>query len=138
MPETRVIQSTRLLAIAALVLFVVTACGGGGGGSGGGLTLVSGDQDADPVVLEIPIAYIRRPIPEAASDLRNPLAFNPGAELYVRERAATTADDIDVTSKIARIVAQEINADADTLAIDIKGLESSFDGKQLVLSLIHI
>jgi Hydrazine synthase alpha subunit middle domain len=134
MPETRVIQSTRLLAIAALVLFVLTACGGGGGGSGGGVTLVSGDQDADPVVLEIPIAYVRRPIPEAASDLRNPLAFNPGAELYVRERAATTADDIDVTSRIAGIVAQEIEVDADTLAIDIKGLESSFDGKQLVFA----
>jgi len=114
-----------------LAIACLAACGGGGGG---GVSLVSGDQDADPVVVEIPIAYVRRPVPETFSDLRDPLAFNPGAQLFLRERASTTADDIDITAQITAIVAEELDADAENLAVDIKGLESSFDGKTIVFA----
>ncbi len=119
-------------AVLALALSCLTACGGGGGG--GGVSLVSGDQDEDPVVVEIPIAYVRRPVPEQFSDLRDPLAFNPGAQLLLRERAATTAKDIDITAQITAIVAEELATEAENLVVDIKGLESSFDGETIVFA----
>jgi len=120
------------LSTTALILAGVAACGGGG--SGGNITLVIDEQSGDPVVLEIPIAYIIRPLPEEAPDLRDPLAFSPGARLIVRERASSTADDIDVTEAIANIVAEEEGVTAGSLAIDIKGLESSYDGSTLIFS----
>lgn len=132
MQNAPLLNRAALCAFVLTTLAVLTACGQGGGG--GGVTLASGGQNADPVVLEIPIAYIKRPLPEQASDLRDPLAFNPGAQLWVRDRASTTAEEVDVTAQISEIVAQETGADQDTIAIDIKGLESSFDGKQLIFS----
>ena len=84
------------------------------------------------MVLEIPVAYIRRPLPEQATDLRDPLQFNPGANLLVRDRASTSADEVDVTAQIATIVAAEEAVASEDIAIDIKGLESSYDGKQLI------
>ncbi|MEM8547316.1 MAG: hypothetical protein AAGF46_04045 [Pseudomonadota bacterium] len=118
-----------------LLLTEIAACGGGGGGSdGGSITLVAGDQSADPVVLEIPIAYVRRPLPEEATDLRDPLAFNPGANLYVRERASTSAAEILVTDQLRDIVATELEVEADSLAVDIKDLESSYDGNTLLFA----
>lgn len=132
MAKNRVKTIATTLPLTAL-LAVLVACGGGGG-SGGSVTLASGGQDEDPVVLEIPVAYVRRPLPEQPGDLRDPLAFNPGAELLVRERAATTADEVNVTGQLAEIVAAETGADAAALAIDIKDLESSYDGSTLVFA----
>ena len=123
----------RSLSGALLITWGITACTGGGG-SDGAITLATSDQSDDPVVLEIPVAYITRPLPEEATDLRDPLVFSSGAKLLVRERAATTAEDIDVTRQIAIIVAEEEGVDVDSLAIDIKGLESSFDGGTLIFS----
>ncbi|MCB1697423.1 MAG: PD40 domain-containing protein [Pseudomonadales bacterium] len=109
----------------------LAGCSGGGGGN---ITLTSNDQGEDPVVLEIPVAYIRRPLPEAPVDLRDPLAFNPGARLYVRDRAQASADEMDVTAQIAAIVAAQESVSAEQVAIDIKDLESSYDGKTLVFA----
>ncbi|QFU77222.1 hypothetical protein EY643_17020 [Halioglobus maricola] len=118
----------------ALLLAAISACGGGGGSGAGGVSLVAGDQGEDPVVVEIPIAYIRRPIPQEISDLRDPLAFNPGAELLVRERASTTADDIDITEQLRAIAAEELGVDSSALMVDIKDLESSYDGSTLIFA----
>ena len=85
-------------------------------------------------MLEIPIAYVRRPLPEEAPDLRDPLAFLPGAQLLVRERSALSADEIDITPRIIETVAEEEGLANEGLAIDIKGLESSFDGSTLIFS----
>lgn len=133
MQETVNSKRVGRLGALALAFSCLAACGGGGGG-GGGVSLVSGGQDADPVVVEIPIAYVRRPVPEQFTDLRDPLAFNPGARMLLRERAATTAKDFEVTDQIVDIVAQELAVDAATLAVDIKGLESSFDGKTIIFA----
>jgi hypothetical protein len=107
------------------------SCSSGGGDN---ITLSQDEQVADPVVLEVPIAFLRRPLPEETPDLRDPLAFQPGAQLLVRERSAVDADELDITPRIAEFArAEEGFADA-TLAIDIKGLESSFDGKTLIFA----
>jgi hypothetical protein len=110
---------------------VISACTGSGDGN---VTLVTSEQSDDPVVLEIPVAYIVRPLPATPGDLRDPLSFSPGARLVVRERAAATADELDVTEQIKDIVAGAEAVTADSLAIDIKGLESSYDGNTLIFA----
>jgi Hydrazine synthase alpha subunit middle domain len=110
---------------------LVAACSGGGGG---GTTLTSNSQDEDPVVLEIPVAYIKRPLPEAPLDLREPLEFHPGARLFVRERSSASADEIDITQKILAVVATEEGVSSEQLAIDIKDIESSYDGGRLIFA----
>lgn len=110
----------------------LTACGGGG--DGGNVTLTTNNQGADPVLLEVPVAYVKRPLTEDVPDVRDPLAFFPGAELYVRERAATTAQDIDVTALIRAAVAEEEGVAPDAIALDIKGVESAFGGKTLIFA----
>ena len=107
------------------------SCSSGGGDN---VTLSQGNQVEDPVVLEVAIAFVRRPLPEEASDLRDPLAFQPGAQLLVRERSAVAAEEIDITPRIAELVAVEDGFADATLAIDIKDLESSFDGNTLLFS----
>jgi len=109
-----------------------TSCGGGG--SDGNITLATGTQTDDPVVVEVPIAYIRRPGAISPVDLRDPLSFNPGAELFVRGRSATSAEDINLTSQIARRIAEQENVDIEDLAIDIKDLASSFDGNIMIFA----
>jgi len=125
-----------LLKSGLVTLGISLALGGCGGGSGAGsnVTLTTDNQGEDPVVVEIPIAYIRRPLPEEPTDLRNPLTFNPGAELYVRDRSATSAADIDVTAKILEIVSAQEDVEPEDIALDIKDIESSFDGKTLIFT----
>jgi hypothetical protein len=96
--------------------------------------LTSGSQDADPVVVEVPVAYIKRPMTERVPDVRDPLAFFPGAKMFVRDRSATSADDVDVSAKIAGIVAEEEGVSADMILLDIKDIESSFDGSTLIFA----
>jgi len=106
------------------VLLVLGACGGGGGGVGGG-------QDPDPVVLDVPIAYVKRPIPvdgqgdPTPSDLRELLTFNPGADLYVRDRAAAGAAERNVTDRVSQ----------GTGLYDVRDLEVSFDGSRVLFAL---
>jgi Hydrazine synthase alpha subunit middle domain len=85
-------------------------------------------------VLEIPVAYIRRPLPQQPTDLRDPLQFNGGAQLLVRDRSSPSADEIDVSGQIAAIVAEEEGVAPEDVVIDVKGLESAYDGSQLVFA----
>jgi hypothetical protein len=115
-------------------LLLLSACTSDSGDS---ITLSSGSQGSDPVLLEIPIAYVKRPLPDEMDDtpdLRDPLAFNPGVELFVRSRSDTSAEEINVTDQILSVVAAEEGVTIEELAIDIKGLETSFDGKRLIFA----
>ncbi len=102
---------------------LLTACGGGSSG---------GDkQEPDPVVVDLPIAYIERPLPvdengnPVDEDMLNPAAFNPGAALFIKDRAAPGADATHITD-------QAFAADAN---YDVKDLEVSPDGRQLVFAM---
>ena len=123
----------RIIAIFACLL-ILGACTSDGGDN---ISISSASQGSDPVVLEIPVAYIRRPLPlETAEipDLRDPLAFNPGAELFVRSRAETSAEEINVTELILSVAAEEEGVAIEELAIDIKDIETSYDGKRLIFA----
>ncbi|MDJ0831973.1 MAG: hypothetical protein QNJ69_00525 [Gammaproteobacteria bacterium] len=83
----------------------------------------------DPGVLEAPIAYVKRPIPvdeddeEIESDLREPLFFGEGGDVYIRSNSTVTATEINITSAVTGGQG------------DVKDLKPSFDGKKLLFTL---
>ena len=101
-------------------MLLLTACGGSISGNG---------QSPDPVVADFPIAYIKRPVPvdsqgnPASSDTRRILSFNKGGDLYIRDRASTTAAERNITGQITGGMG------------DVKDVEVSFDGKRLLFAL---
>ncbi len=108
--------------LAGLMAGLLTACGGGG---------VGGGQNSDPVIVDVAIAYVKRPVPVddqgavEPSDVRELRTFNIGADLYVRERAAVSAAEINVTNRITQGGG----------LYDIRDLEMSFDGTKVVFAM---
>lgn len=91
----------RTTAVTCLLLGMLSslvACGGGGGGGSS-----NSGQEPDPVVVDLPIAYIQRPIPldedgePVYPDVFNPAAFNSGGELYIKVRATAQAEVTNIT-----------------------------------------
>lgn len=86
----------------------------------------------DEVVADLPIAYIMRPIPMVPNsdppvpvdpDVRNPIEFNAGGDVYLRDSASPSASARNITSCITGGRG------------DVKDLESSYDGTKLIFSL---
>lgn len=114
-------NSGTLLKLLTYVSFItlVSACGGGGSG---------GSQSPDPVVLDLPIAYVKRPVPvenntPVQPDASEVLAFNPGADLYLRDRANSSAPAQNLTQLQTEGMG------------DVKDVEASFDGSTLVFAM---
>jgi len=100
-----------------LLIFLLAACGGG-----------AGDQSPDPVILDLPIAYVKRPVPlnnlvPVQPDASEVLTFNEGGDLWVRDRAAPSS----AARNITLLQTEGIG--------DVKDVESSFDGTMLVFSM---
>ena len=99
---------------------LLASCGGGGSGSSNG---------ADPGVLEAPIAYVKRPIPLdedgdlIRTEIREPLLFIEGGDLYIRSNSTATATETNITRSVT-----------DGMG-DVKGINASFDGEKIVFSL---
>lgn len=114
-------------------LLALTACGGGssGGGSNGG-------QAPDPVVVDIPVAYIQRPLPvdedgePVYPDVFMPDSFNPGGELYVKARATTQAEVVNITRSAFE---NDEFFDAEAPNYDVKDVAAHPDGKRLVFAM---
>ena len=108
-----------LLAIAAL-----SACGG----SGDGVSIGSG-QDADPVVIDFPIAYVREPLAVdnqgefQASDARELITFNFGADLFFRDRASPSALAVNITERETNGLGA------------VRDVEISYDGTRLLFAM---
>ncbi len=117
----------RMFSARSILLWTMAAVGLAGCGGGG----VGGEQGPDPVVVDVQIAYIKRPLPVDAqgalqgSDLRELRSFNIGADLYVRERAAVTAVEINITDRVTQ----------GTGLYDIRDPEASWDGTRLVFAM---
>lgn len=116
-------MTARLLALAVMA-GALAGCGGGGVGPGGG-------QSPDPAVLDVPIAYVKRPLmlddqgrfePTNLRDLRT---FHVGADLYVRKRAAASAPEINVTNRITQ----------GSGLYDIRDLDTSYDGGKVIFAM---
>ena len=109
--------------LAALAcLLAATGCSSGDGGS---VTPGSG-QAADPVVVDFPIAYVKRPVPAAGTppaDARRLLDVQPGSDLYVRDRASANAVERNVTAEITHG------------AGEVRDVEPSYDGTKLLFAM---
>ena len=102
------------------VVLAILLLGGCGGESGDGI---------DPGIIEVPLAYIERPIPldedgnEIQPDLRDPRFFAAGGDVYYRTNSALDGETFNLTRAI-------------TLGRgDVKGLNGSYDGRRLIFSL---
>lgn len=117
----------------AAALLMLTACGGGSSGGG-----TNGGQAPDPVVVDIPVAYVQRPIPVDAegepvySDVFQPDGFNPGGELYLKDRATAQSAVTNITR--AAFVEAEF-FDAENPNYDVKDVAVHPDGKRLLFAL---
>jgi len=113
-------RATLVLPLLCGLVLIVGGCGGSISGTG---------QNPDPVVADFPIAYIKSPIPlndqgnPVSSDTRRVLTFNPGGDLYIRDRASTSAVERNITAGITGGMG------------DVKDVDVSFDGKRLLFAL---
>lgn len=129
MGNSALIRTGKMRLHALLMGLLLSACNGGG--ENGGSVGISDGQDPDPAVVDVAIAYIKRPLPLDDNgalneqDLREPASFNPGAELFVRDRAAP--------SSAARNVTADIFTEGELY--DVKDLSASYDGLRLLFSL---
>lgn len=101
-------------------------------------------QDPDPVVVDIPIAFIARTLPRdeegnvVAQNILAPHAFHPGASLIFKERAKASAREFNLTAGLFPDVPEDPdddNSDFVPAEIDIKDLVVSPDGERLLFSL---
>lgn len=120
----------------ALLCMLLAACGGED-------ALVSNNQQPDPVVVDIPLAFIKRSIPIDENgnlitrDLRRPFEFVPGAALYTKPRASSSAPETNITDR-AFFSEQEIDAaslENPLPGYDVKDLEVSYDGEKLLFAM---
>ena len=118
-------QSRHGFRFAALisVAAAIAACS-----KGDGVSIGTG-QDADPVVIDFPLAYIRAPIPVddngdfEQEDLREQITFDFGADLYYRDRASASAEAINITGELTQGLAA------------VRDVEIAYDGSALVFAM---
>lgn len=102
-------------------LLSLVSCGGGGGSG----------QGPDALAVDIPIAFVERPIPLDEDDIiesdeiLDPVKFNGGASLFLRARASQSANTINITDRV--FGAGE--------SYDVKDVEVSYDGRRLIFSM---
>ncbi|MBF7074555.1 PD40 domain-containing protein [Glaciecola sp. MH2013] len=115
------------------VLYVSLAVGLG---ACGGEDISSEEQEPDPVVVDVPIAVIKRDLSVEGADqqrsIGEPALFVPGASLVLKARASASAVEVDLTESI---FADRVDEEGNRLPIDIKDLESSYDGSRLIFSM---
>ncbi|MCH8867384.1 MAG: hypothetical protein IID58_11085 [Proteobacteria bacterium] len=117
-------RSATKLAMLLSLFILFSACGG----QKDGISIGSG-QDADPVIIDFPIAYIRSPIPVddngdfVQQDLREQITFEFGADLFYRDRASPSAEAVNITGDIT----QGLGA--------VRDVEISYDGSTLLFAM---
>jgi hypothetical protein len=126
-----------LLAASLLVLLPgLSSCGGGSGGGSNG-----GGQQPDPVVVDLPIAYIERPIPldedgePVFPDVFEPAAFNPGAKLFIKARATAQAAAVDISSAAFPLEDFPVEDFPDGPLYDVKDISVHPDGQKLIFAM---
>ena len=109
-----------------VLVFALTGCGGASDSLTGG-----GGQEADPVAVDFPIAYVARSLPvdedgnPAEEDILDPAMFNAGAELFMRARASSEAPEMNITAGLFE----------EGALYDVKDVSVSYDGRRLLFAL---
>ncbi len=117
------------LVIFSIAFSFISSC------TSGGASVEGSGQDDDPVVVDFPIAYVKRPIPVEVDDndietpaeeiLREPINFFPGANLFIRDRATPSATETNITEGLFE----------EGALFDVKDVDVSYDGNFLVFAL---
>ncbi|MBT8136103.1 MAG: PD40 domain-containing protein [Gammaproteobacteria bacterium] len=116
-------MNRKYLFIALCCVVVASGCG-----SDGSVGLASG-QEPDPVAVDFPISYTKRSVPldedgnMMQPDLRDLDVFEPGAALFIRDRASPSSPERQVTPEAG---------DPDW---DIRDLQVSYDGTKIVFAM---
>ena len=120
---------------ALVVCFAVVACGES--------TLTVEQQPSpDPVVVDIPIAFIKRDLSVGdetnsvgVRDLSDPTEFLPGAALFIKARASASAQEVNLTDRIFIPEPSDQETPSDVTPYDVKDLTASYDGTRLLFAL---
>jgi hypothetical protein len=129
MPKT----STTLILIIALA--GLSACGGD--------QVLSNNQQPDPVVVDVPLAFVKRTLPLdeelqlISQDLRQPSDFIPGAALYLKVRASASALETNISDR-AFFSEEQLAAVSEENPLpqyDVKDLAVSYDGQRLIFAM---
>ena len=123
--------NTNLKAALIATTVVLSACTGGGEDQ---VSISSSKEITDPVTVSVPVAYIDRPLPALSFDLKSPVQFNRGAKLFVRNPGSFDGEEILVNTLLLASAVEELDTEAQNIAIDIKDLETSFDGETLLFA----
>src|SRR5918992_3482305 len=124
--------SGRSVVRGALALAISAAAGLLGAcrsGTGGTDVTIGDGQSADPVTLDFPVFYVKRPVPDPEDedimerDARELLRFDIGADLFMRSRASVSAPEVNLTS-----------GETEGLG-DIRDVDVNFDGSKVVFSM---
>ena len=80
------------------------------------------EQGPDPVVQDFAISYVKRP-QGMESDLRRQLGFTPGADLFLRDLASPSANELNLTNTLTGGMG------------DVRGIDVSYDGARLLFAM---
>ncbi|MGE0030946.1 MAG: hypothetical protein AB7T20_07495 [Steroidobacteraceae bacterium] len=88
---------------------------------------IGGGQTPDPVVLDIPVAYVRGPVPLPADlddiDVRELGTVAEGSDLWLRARAAPDVPEQNITERVTGGL------------WSVRDVDASFDGNRLVFAM---
>jgi hypothetical protein len=125
-------KNIRRFAALGIISSFVVACGGS--------IVPTEEQEPDPVVIDVPLAFIQRDLTvsegEPLRDLTMPAEFIPGASLILKARANASAQETDLTPRLVELMFenQDVSPEEAALPIDIKDLESDYTGERIVFS----
>ncbi|MFT6896621.1 MAG: hypothetical protein ACJA13_001023 [Paraglaciecola sp.] len=117
------------IVLSTIILLMLSACGSD-------VSVEPSHQEPDPVVIDIPVAFIKRTLPVDEDgqaiefDLREPSQFVPGAALYIKARASVSAVEVNITDR-----AFTMDESTEVAAYDVKDLETSYDGSRLLFAM---
>lgn len=100
------------------------------------------NQAPDPVVVDIPVAFIKRDLTVVNEDnltsvrnLGEPEQFVAGTALYIKVRASTSAQERNLTDSLFIPADAEDPGAVEVAPYDVKDLSASYDGTRLLFSL---
>ncbi|MBX3702615.1 MAG: PD40 domain-containing protein [Steroidobacteraceae bacterium] len=109
--------------IAPLAVAALAGCATGHDGD----VNIGDGQNPDPVVLDIPVAYVRGPVPLpadlAAIDVRELGTVNEGSDLWLRDRAAPDVPERNITERVTGGL------------WSVRDVDASYDGARLLFSM---
>ncbi|HEU5468279.1 MAG TPA: hypothetical protein VFU77_03165 [Steroidobacteraceae bacterium] len=113
--------TSRILSLAAVAL---AGCATGHDGD----VNIGGGQSPDPVVLDIPVAYVRSPLPADLGelddiDVRELRTFSAGADVWLRDRAAPDVPEVNITERVTGGL------------WDVRDIDASYDGAKIVFAM---